>query len=91
MRKIIMGVGTFLVVVGLIQLILSVALIGPVRDQVPEIDRIIDDAAGTLTEVADAADRGADFLAELDPDLAELEETIGDTIDETVVELGDRH
>ncbi|MCL0093561.1 hypothetical protein M1O53_01005 [Dehalococcoidia bacterium] len=89
MRKVIMGVGVFLAVVGLIQLILSVALIGPVRARVPEIDRTIDDAAGALTKVADATDRGVDFLAELDPELAKLEKTIGDTIDESVGRLGD--
>lgn len=89
MRKVIMGVGTFLVVIGLVQLILSVALIGPVRAHVPEIDRIIDDAAVMLTDVADAADRGSDFLVDLDPDLAQIEGTIGDTITDTVVQLRD--
>ncbi|MCL0064944.1 hypothetical protein M1N84_03515, partial [Dehalococcoidia bacterium] len=89
MRKVIMGVGAFVAVVGLIQLILSVALIGPVRARVPEVDRIIDDAAGALTEVADVTDRGVDFLAELDPELAKLEKTIGDTIDDSVGRLGD--
>ncbi|MCL0036516.1 hypothetical protein M1N47_03820 [Dehalococcoidia bacterium] len=89
MRKVIMGVGVFLAVVGLIQLILSVALIGPVRARVPEIDRTIEDAAGALTKVADATDRGVDFLAELDPELAKLEKTIGDTIDDSVRQLGD--
>ncbi|MCL0070824.1 hypothetical protein M1N44_03515 [Dehalococcoidia bacterium] len=89
MRKVIMGVGAFVAVVGLIQLILSVALIGPVRARVPEVDRTIDDAAGALTKVADATDRGVDFLAELDPELAKLEKTIGDTIDDSVGRLGD--
>jgi len=89
MRKAIMGVGTFLALLGLIQLILSVALIGPVRAQVGEIDPLIEDAAGMLTDVADSVDRGAAFLAELDPNLADVERTIRRTIDDSVRQLGE--
>ncbi len=89
MRKVIMGVGTVLVVVGLIQLILSVALIGPVRARLPDIDKSVEGAAGMLIEVADSLDSGAAFLEDLDPRLVEVEETIGTTIDDTVGQLGD--
>ncbi len=54
----------------------------------PDIDKLVGDAAGMLTDVAGSTDRAATFLGDLDPTLANVAGTIGDTIDDSVRQLG---
>ncbi len=82
MRKAIVGVGIFLIIVGLVQLILSITLVGGVKGQVKgideQIDVVVEDVSGTLTGVADALDNSVEYLGTLDATLADADASLAD-------------
>jgi len=92
MRKAIMGVGALLIVVGLVQLILSIVMVGGIaggiKTQVKGLDPVLEDATGMLTEVADTVDGAVGFLKDMDTTLGDAEKTVGDTLDSTSKSVG---
>ena len=92
MRKAIMGVGALLIVVGLVQLILSIVMVGGIaggiKAQVKGLDPVLEDATSMLTEVADTVDGAVGFLKDMDTTLGNAEKTVGDTLDNTSKGVG---
>ncbi len=81
MRKAIMGLGGVLIIVGLVELILVLVLVGGLKSNIEGIDVVMEDATSALTEVADTLDGAADYLGDLDATLADVEEPVGDLTD----------
>lgn len=82
MRKGIMGVGALLIVVGLVQLILLIVMVGGivegVKTQVEGLDPVLDGVTGALTEAADSLDGGVSLLRDMDTTLADAEKIVGE-------------
>jgi len=78
MRKTVMGLGGFLIVVGIVVLVMSLVSVGGITAQVDEIDAVIADATGSVSEVGAALEDTAAQLDGIDTALAEVEEPVSE-------------
>jgi len=86
MRKAVMGLGGFLIVVGIVVLVMSLVSVGGITAQVEEIDAVIGDATSSVSEVGAALEDTAAQLSGVDAALADVEEPVGEFTG-TLVEL----